>query len=529
MQHNKAKNFIHDYRLDSPSIIDKCRHWFLLLIICQLTFWTLMPSLLLKNTYVDILENLAWGQHLQWGYDKDPFLGGVITYFGYLLSGKQIWSAYLFSQISIVICFWAVWQLAKRILPPIHALIAVSLLVTIHFFNHSSPEFNDDILQLPLWALTCLYFYDAIQHQKITRWLLVGVFAGLALMAKYYSIMLLFSMLFFALMNEDARKSFTKPGIYLAILVFSIIVTPNLIWLVKNSFISIHYAFDRAAIGQSNNNKWLEHLSSPLSYLFCMVEVILPPLLVTLLCFRERNKLKLKTFDQQFLLFLCFGPLALTTIFSLFTGAHIHFMWATPLFSLFGIFLMVRLHPVITRDNLRRYIILTTAIFLTWVLVYLWGVLVTPFTTQRGGHETFPGKTMSQLLTKEWHDRYHTPLYYVAGERELTLNLSQYSTDHPEPFFEWRPDFSPWINTSDLQKHGAIFICRVPEDESIAPSIMQHFARTEFQAIHEYDWAVLDWAPKLIPFKKMNKVRVLVGFLPPADKLLSAKEQILEK
>ena len=102
-----------------------------------------------------------------------------------------------------------------------------------------------------------------------------------------------------------------------------------------------------------------------------MLEVTLPPLLVVLLCFRQRSKLILQTFDQQFLMILCFGPIAFTTVFSVLTGAHIHFMWATPLFNLFGIFLMVWIHPLITKKSLRHYVFATTGIFLIWVLLFM--------------------------------------------------------------------------------------------------------------------------------------------------------------
>ena len=76
-----------------------------------------------------------------------------------------------------------------------------------------------------------------------------------------------------------------------------------------------------------------------------------------------------------------------------------------------------------------------------------------------------------------------------------------------------------------LYKQGAIFICRVPEDEPIPAEIMQNFTHTEFQTVHEYDWAVLDWMTKFVTFKKMSPVRVLVGFLPPEDSRSSKNEQ----
>src|SRR5258708_5509415 len=117
MPSSTSYNFVHSQ--NDQNILKSCNRWFWCLVLIQIFFWTILPAILLKNTYIDILENLMWGRHFEWGYDKDPFLGAFLTHLIYELSGKQIAAIYLLSQVSIVICYWSVWKLAQRILPPV--------------------------------------------------------------------------------------------------------------------------------------------------------------------------------------------------------------------------------------------------------------------------------------------------------------------------------------------------------------------------------------------------------------------------
>src|SRR5260221_13329021 len=107
----------------------KTIEYFLYLFIgIHLLLWTLIPILIRYNLPLDSIEGSLWGHQLEWGYDKNPFLNGWLTALAIYLGGTSGWVVYLFSQLSVALCLLAVWQIAKNILSPVYALLAVMLL-----------------------------------------------------------------------------------------------------------------------------------------------------------------------------------------------------------------------------------------------------------------------------------------------------------------------------------------------------------------------------------------------------------------
>src|SRR5216684_2971753 len=92
--------------------------WLYLFLCAHLILWTLIPAIVRYNLPLDAIEGSIWGHQLKWGYDKNPYLNGWLTALATTLDGQSGWMVYLFSQLCVVACMWAMWQLAKKILPP---------------------------------------------------------------------------------------------------------------------------------------------------------------------------------------------------------------------------------------------------------------------------------------------------------------------------------------------------------------------------------------------------------------------------
>ena len=89
----------------------------------------------------------------------------------------------------------------KKNIKKIYALISVLLLEGIYFYNFTTPEFNVNVCQLPFWALSVLYCWRGFKDNKISNWLLFGLFAALGVLSKYLFVYLLIAMdLFFLYM-----------------------------------------------------------------------------------------------------------------------------------------------------------------------------------------------------------------------------------------------------------------------------------------------------------------------------------------
>ena len=168
------------------------RSYLALFISLHFVLWALVPAFIRYNLPLDSIEGTVWGHQLEWGYDKNPFLNAWLTAFATYLDGQSGWMVYFFSQISVAACFWAVWRLGRIILPPLYALISVLLLESVQYYNFHAIDFNDNTLELGLWSLTILCFYQALSAKtnksSLLSWAGVGLFAALGMMAKYLSL-----------------------------------------------------------------------------------------------------------------------------------------------------------------------------------------------------------------------------------------------------------------------------------------------------------------------------------------------------
>jgi hypothetical protein len=413
---------------------------------------------------------------------------------------------YLFSQLSVGICFLAIWELGKKMLPPIYALLAVLLLEGVQYYNVHAIDFNDNTLELGLWALTSLFFYKAVQTQRWRDWILTGVFAGLGMMTKYYTAMLLLPMLLFLLVNPTCRKSFAKPPLYAGFAVFLAIIMPHVVWLFFHDFVTVNYALDRVSAPPT----WFSHFNYSALFAWEQLEAFLPPiLLASLLMIGSRPPLSkprvpISTFNQQYLWYVGMGPFLTTVLLSAVTGIRLRAGWGEPLLSLWGIILIAGLQPRITPRRFIRFV----ALLFTLLGITLFSYATALIRAEAPSSANFPGRVIATQLTRLWHSTYHTPLPYVAGPRWIAGNVALYSMDKPSVYINWDKKLSPWIEEQQLLHRGAIFVWDDSEDnEPTVAAIKARFQQIKNLQIMHFSW---------MRNHHSKPVEVTVAMLPPA-------------
>lgn len=478
-------------------------------ISTHLLAWTAIPFGIRYTLPLDSMEGYVWGQQLEWGYDKNPFMNGWLTALAVKIGGNSGWMIYLFSQISVALCFWAIWTLGKKILPPIYALIGVLLLEGIQYYNFHAIDFNDNTLELSLWALLILCFYQALRStsktQTVLAWLGCGLFAGLSMMTKYYTVVLLVPMAIFLCLFRENYRCFKSMGFYLGLLLFSLIITPHIIWLFSHEFVTVTYAFNRV----SSPPSFWNHLAYPWQFFYEQSEACLPAILLALaLLFGKKpettpKRFTLTSFDQTFLLVIGLGPFFLTILLSFIAGFKLRAGWGEPLFSLSGLLLMAYLKPQITPVKLHTFVGLLASL----LALALVGYSVAFTQAKETSSANFPGVLLAKTLTADWHRTYHQPLYYVAGSRWLSGNIAFYSEDHPHVYINWNKQFSPWIKEADLEKKGAIFIWE--KGLPLPKEIAKRFPKLRTSNTLHFDW---------LRNKNLPPIEVQVAYLPPDAK-----------
>jgi hypothetical protein len=276
---------------------------FLIFLFSHLIIWTIIPSLTNKNLPLDTIEALAWGSNLDWGFNKHPPMSAFFSEIFFQIFGSQDWAYYLLSQIFVLIAFYYVFKFASEILGNIKlALLSVFLLVSIYFYNFTTPEFNVNVCQLPFWSLV-VYFSWRIYSSKEIKFFdcfLLGLFGALGFLSKYLFVYLLASIffLFFYLIFFQKRKKFDFKYL-ITIEVFLVLLVPHFIWLYQNDFITILYGIKRTGLEESDI---FNHIQYPIIFLIKQIGILIPFFFLVLLLLKK-IKFKLNLKDKKFIFF----------------------------------------------------------------------------------------------------------------------------------------------------------------------------------------------------------------------------------
>ena len=468
-----------DVFFDDPEKSDgalSCRQ-VILLLGSWLVLWTLWQSLCIGNAAIDVAENIAWGQNFDWGYDKNPYFGAWFSYAVYRLFHASIgeYIFYFVSLLSAMLGIFAVYLLGRDIFKSqFSASLIIPLALLIRYFSLSASEFNDDILSIPLYGLTGLFFYRSVRNNTVGAWLAVGFCAGLALMTKYLAGALLLPLGLLLLFTPEGRACWKKPGIYLGAALFCLLILPNVFWVVSHDFISIRYALARANLEKMPS--WDAHIFNFLiAWGNYLVLLILP---LGALFFLPRGKDPgFPKFDRLFVFSVALGPMIITSLFALLTGGKIISSWLTPFFVFVPLYLILCYRPVPARRPLK----LLVALVIIFTVIHL-GVMANeflysrPYTGKHCNHQVYPGKKITAILTKAWREQFGVPCSYVIGNREDSCYMCYYSPDHPRAFFDHDQRLSSWIKPEEIRERapsssGAAQISRITSGNIPIPGI----------------------------------------------------------
>jgi 4-amino-4-deoxy-L-arabinose transferase-like glycosyltransferase len=418
-------------------------HIFNLFLVSHIAVWTLVPFFSNKNLPLDVIEALAWGSNLDWGFDKHPPLSAFFPEIFYQIFGNQDWAYYLLSQIFIVISFIVIFKLAKEFLKnETYALISVLLLEGIYFYNFTTPEFNVNICQIPFWSLTIYYAWQSFKDEKIHNWMLLGFFAGLGFLSKYLFIYLLISIKFFFIYYFLKNKKFNFKY-FIPIVVFLLVISPHFIWLVENDYKTIFYGLKRTGLEESI---FLDHFIYPLKFILKQLGVLIP-FFILLSLVLKKYKFKVNKLDKKsiFLIFINLMPIFLIALTSLIFSANIRTMWMTPFYLFFGLFFIYHFKSSINLNSLKKFMISFLFIFILSPVAYLYVSL-----SKDNKRTDYPGKEIAQLVQKRWNKNFTNNIAIVVGDEWLAGNLSYHLQSRPI----WFNNLNPMLK--DLKVEGGV-------------------------------------------------------------------------
>ena len=396
---------------------------FKLFLFVHLIVWTFVPTISNNNLPLDTIEALAWGSNLDWGYNKHPPLSTFFLEVFYQIFGNQDWVYYFLSQLFVVFTFFIIFKFSEDFFKnKVHSLISVLLLEGVYFYNFTTPEFNVNICQLPFWALSVLYCWKGYKNNKTNDWLLFGLFAALGILSKYLFIYLLLAIdIFFIFIIINKKFNYKW---LISLVIFFLILTPHLIWLVENDYITINYGLHRTGTGNQN---FFDHIIYPMTFLGKQFGVLIPFFLMLLFVISKfKIKLKLKDNKLIFLLIINIIPIILMFLTSMIMGVKIRTMWMTPFYIFFGVLIVYIFKDKIKINKLNNFIIIFLILFILSPITYLYVSI-----TQTDKRTDYPGKEIAQMVQKSWDKKFDSKITYVSGDEWVAGNLSYHLKSRP--------------------------------------------------------------------------------------------------
>ena len=212
-------------------------------IIIIVGIFTLI-RLLVSTTFdlgVDEAHYVLYAKYLDWSYvDHPPLVGWIHALFKYILGSGE-----LSARLSAGILFAGVSFLSYRYILSFSgskkiALTGVLALNASFLLNAMSIMLLPDCILLALIFPIMEYTIKVEQRGSVGDFLLLGLFLGIAGLAKYTAILLVPPILIYLIMKKRYDRIFS-PYMVLAGMLAVLMVTPVLWWNIQHDFISFRY------------------------------------------------------------------------------------------------------------------------------------------------------------------------------------------------------------------------------------------------------------------------------------------------
>ena len=419
---------------------------FFIFVLSHLLIWTVVPTITNKNLPLDVIEALAWGSNLYWGFNKHPPVSAFFPEIFFQIFGAQDWAYYFLSSLFVVISFYFVFKVADEILSSkLLSLFSVLILEAIYFYNFTTPEFNVNVCQLPFWSLVVYFSWKIYSSKeiKLSDCFFIGLFGAIGFLSKYLFVYLLASIfllfMYLILIKKDRKFDFKY---FITLEVFVILLITHFIWLYGNDFITILYGLKRTGLEPSLIN----HFEQPILFLFKQIGTLLPFFfLIWLLVKKIQFKFNVKDKKLLFLLVINLLPIFLILITSAIMGSKIRTMWMTPFYLYFGVLFLYILKSQINIKKTNSF--LSGFLFLFFLSPIIYSYVSISQTDKR---TDYPGKEIASKVQLIWSKDFNGEIQFVTGDEWKAGNLSYHLKSRPV----WEGS-----TNSEILKNASQFIC----------------------------------------------------------------------
>jgi 4-amino-4-deoxy-L-arabinose transferase-like glycosyltransferase len=296
------------------------------IILLYCIVWVSLRLLVSGTMEIDEAEQFLAAKVIAFGYSDQPPLFTWILRAAAFPFGMNIVTI-LAVKYALLFCFYfCFYHIARTFWDPGKSLVVTGALL---LFPTYSYEFNRNlthtILLAAMASVTFLVFVRLLGKKTMARYLLLGAVIGLGILSKYNFVFLLFALAMASLSSREGRQVLFDRKMVLSAAIGTLVVSPHVLWLVRQNFPSIHEAFSKAHAGQIAPGSLLRLLAVALS---SFVEAF--AFLIVFLAFFRRGLAA--SGARLFRLVPFYGLLLPLALVFLFHIGHFSGKWLTPVF-----------------------------------------------------------------------------------------------------------------------------------------------------------------------------------------------------
>ncbi len=511
---------IDSWRANTPGHADDPRlpGWLVpLLLVCMAALWAGLVASSHRAPDLDGMEELAWASSFEWGYYKHPPFPTWLLYPLTWLFGKPVWLPFLAAQVMTVLALWFIWRLGCEWTSPARSLIAVLALSTTAYFSMRGTIFNHNTVQLWSVAAATWLYYRALKHGRLRTWMGLGAVVGLSFLTKYSIAVQLAAFAVFALAHGYWRLAAFWRGAWLAALVFLLVVSPHLIWLVDSGFAPLKYYDSRTVDDLSLGARLAEMFNFSLDQLGRNSPMLVAWLALAWWNRRTGNRSArryahdMAPWDKSFLLWVALAPYCLTVVVSVVMGSSLAASWGTTFFILYGFFIFWWLSGD-AKLNLRRMLVIVALMHLLMALGYAIARGPVAYYTGRDSRPTFPGPQLAAQMNALWQEHVPgVPLRLVAANTWLGGNIAVNVSHQTEVYIDASFEKSPWLDPASALECGVLVVYE-PGDEPDEALLRLH-GIAAWRGVTRQRWST----------EKSRVLEVEWGIVPPTERCAAGK------
>ena len=439
----------------SERLLSSPVHAIAVLCVAQALLWTLAPALTHSAPPLDVVEMLVWGREGVVATYKHPNLPGLLLEAVRRLSFGALWPSYALAQACVVASFIAVYLLGRDLMGAGRALAGTLLLTGVFYYSWPTPEMNHNLMQMPLWAWTSLALWRSVQGGRIVWWLLLGVFAGLSLWAKYSSGLLLAAAGIWIFADAQARAQLVRTGPWAALAAFAVVAAPQAQFLIETDFLPLDYALARAGSGRAEG---------PLSFLLTQIADHAVFLLMALAAgLFGRGAVRLPVEEargRRFLVVMGLLPASLAALAAAATGMGLKDMWGMPMFNLSGLLLLAFLAGRFDGRGLARIAAMAALLVVLVPAGYAASVLLRAERSDKPSRVVWPQDEIASRLLRGYESETGAMPQIVAGPVWEAGLVALTAPGAPSVSIDANERKSPWATERDIEERGALALWR---------------------------------------------------------------------